>query len=772
MVAAERRLATRETADWRPAPVAEPIARSRAAGSLAADGAVVLALLAACNLAVSWHGLLAGRLFVLAFVLLVPGALVCSLTGLRPREVSVRIAWCLGASMLVAMLLGLAGSLVLPHLGVARPLRAVPLLAGLDVVVLALLAAAALARRAPLEFVFQGRFPSAGEVRDAAVAALLPIAAAAGAERLDNGHGAAVSLAVLAAVGAALVGLFVLAEHLPARSFGLVLYGATAAALLLSSMRTAHPFGFDIQTEYQVFASTLHHGAWHVPPSGNAYAAMLSITVLPSVLSASSGVSPVELFKLLYPLVFAIFPVLVFVTASRRFSRRAALVGAIVVVVQGLFAADMTGLARQEIGLVYFGLFVVTAFDRSLPRHWRQLGAAVAVAGMAISHYSTAYFAAIVLLGGFLAYRLARLLWRSPREPAVLTTPLVAASLGLVVVWNVVVTRSTKNVANVVHSLSASGLGLLPGGSGSSLLQRFLTADVSPSVSAGRFATLATRSFHQHAPWLHPYPTRITARYPVTAAHVPGSGAGSGGLGIAMGDAATAAAEALLVVTVLGVLVWAWRSRRAPWRGELAASALACLVLVGLLRVSGTLASLYNAPRALVQAAPLLSLGIAAACSWLFARQRLVRTVALGATVAGLCLLFVSNVGLADLAFGGAPDLLANSGEGYQRYDITDADVASAGWVVRHQAIGQIVYADIYASLQIYEHAHPAGLVQTVIPTVLEPGALVYASSTNVVEGTARSQVGGGFAVYRFPSAFLHRVKDVVFTTGTTEVYR
>lgn len=55
---------------------------------------------------------------------------------------------------------------------------------------------------------------------------------------------------------------------------------------------------------------------------------------------------------------------------------------------------------------------------------------------------------------------------------------------------------------------------------------------------------------------------------------------------------------------------------------------------------------------------------------------------------------------------------------------------------------------------------------------VIEPGAYAFASSTNVLDGTARSLVDGDFAVYHLPSAFLRRVKNVLLSMGTTEVYR
>jgi uncharacterized membrane protein len=738
--------------------------RNNLEGSLA-----VLVLLALFNASALYQATFAGRLFVLGFLLIIPGTVVLSLTTARPREASVRVAWALGISMLVVMLVGLVESLVLPHFGVAKPLRARPLLIGVDLVVVSVLLIGR--RRDPMDFLFHDARPTSGDVLLAVLLALLPLGAVGGAERLDNLGQGSLSVAVLIAGAVVLAGLLLGGERLRQRTVTLSLFSVSASFVLLSSMRSTHPYGFDIQTEFQVFTSTLHRGAWQVPSNGNAYASMLSITVLPAALSALSGTSPVYLFKFLYPFVFAVLPVLTYIAAQRVFPRRAALVGPVILIGQGLFAADIGGLARQEVGLLYFGLLVVSALDPSLERHWRQAGVTVAMAAMAVTHYSTAYFATIVLVGGYVLTLVMRALGGQGGRRGSLSMSVVAVSVAAVLLWNVVITHSAGDLANVAAALGTSGLALLPGTGGESFIQRFLNSTVATQVSLKSFVTLTTHYYHTTAPYLHPYPATVTSHYPVQGVTVPGSAAGSGLVPSVVYYGATVWAELFLVVTVIGIFGFTWRGRQGRPGRDVAALALSCLVLVGLLRVSKTLSTLYGAARALVDAAPLFSIGIALVCSWLFSRRRPVGRLLLGATSAGLLLLLFVNSGLSDLTFGGRPDLFTNGGEAYQRYYFTDADIASAGWVVRHQRPGQIVYADIYGGLQMWEFAHINGLVTTVIPSVIEPGAYVYGSSTNVVDGSTRSAIGTEYATYRFPAAFLRDVKDLVFTTGTTEVF-
>jgi len=731
--------------------------------------AFVTTLLLLFNIFSLYRGTLAGRLYVLGFLLLVPGALLLSLVPARPKELSVRVAWALGTSLLILMLLGLIESLVLPVLGITAPLRTAPLLVGVDLVVL--LALVAGRGRDPLDFLLRGATPSTRDLLVATGAALLPVAAVAGAERLNNARGGSLTVAVMVVGAMLLLGVLIGADRVQARTVSLTLFATTASFLLLSSMRSTHPYGYDIQSEFQVFSSTLQTGVWHIPANGNAYASMLSITILPTVLSILSGTSSIYLFKFFYPVVFAIFPVLIYVTAARLFPRRPAFVGATVVIVQGLFVADITGLARQEIGLLYFGLLVVSAFDPALSHRWRQAGVVLSMSAMAVSHYSSAYFATIVLVGGYILALASRLITRYRTRPLVISGPVVALGILPVVLWNVVITRSAGNISNVVGNLATRGLGLLPGTTSQSLVHRFLNAILTPQVGVRSFVALAIAHYRKAAPFIHPYPSNLTSHYPVHPVAVSGAVA-SGELVHLFGNAGTIGAELLLLLIVLSVLTFAWRTRENSALREVATLALACLALVGILRVSSTLSSLYDASRGLVQAAPLFSVGIALVCSWMFSRSKVVATSLLAITSAVLMLLLFTNSGLLDLASGGAPDTFTNRGEAYQRYYITDADIASAQWVVDHQRPGQVVYADVYAALQIWEFNHINGLETTVIPQVIEPEALVYASSTNIVDGTTRSLIGNDFSIYTFPRAFLDNVKDVVFTTGDTEVFQ
>jgi uncharacterized membrane protein len=275
--------------------------------------------------------------------------------------------------------------------------------------------------------------------------------------------------------------------------------------------------------------------------------------------------------------------------------------------------------------------------------------------------------------------------------------------------------------------------------------------------------------------YIHPYPASVTSKYPIAAGtvttavrHVPAIA----GKVISNGQAVLN--ELVLLLLAIGVITLLLRERtlKAPERAELAAFALGCAVLLAVLRFSGTISQLYNAPRGQVQGAPLLGVATALVATWLFERRH-AGVIYVAGFAGALSLMLFADSGFADFALTGkGVDTISNSGEAYQENDITAADVASAEWVVaHHRPKGVITYTDVYGELQIYRYSHLDGVVTAITPDVLEPNSWIYATSTNIVYDTVRDAVGDGQVTTKLPTAFLNRETNLVFTTGTTRIY-
>jgi len=104
---------------------------------------------------------------------------------------------------------------------------------------------------------------------------------------------------------------------------------------------------------------------------------------------------------------------------------------------------------------------------------------------------------------------------------------------------------------------------------------------------------------------------------------------------------------------------------------------------------------------------------------------------------------------------------------------MTGPDLAAASWVDQNAPIGQFIYADHYAQLQLDTVAGPSrsGVFDAITPETLDQHAWVYATSVNLKDDIVRSLVGSNVTSYAFPSRFLNSNYDVVYTNGSSEVF-
>lgn len=253
-----------------------------------ADGVVLLiplALLALLALLVPVHNSWAAQFLLVLLLLTVPGVILLRALRIPGRAVASFPVYVPCASLVVLLGSGLAVDLVGQADRVADPLRPWPLLAGLELICLILLAASA---NAPSDVTIPWRDMS--RPGRTVLPLLLPLAAAAGALRLNSDRGNDVALIALGACVLVTIAVLIYAEKLDVSLVAVVLYAVGLAMLWSFSLRGASVYGFDISDEYYIFQHTVASGIWHPGHADNAYAAMLSTTVLPAELHAIAGV--------------------------------------------------------------------------------------------------------------------------------------------------------------------------------------------------------------------------------------------------------------------------------------------------------------------------------------------------------------------------------------------------------------------------------------------------------------------------------------------------
>ncbi len=714
------------------------------------------------------HTVLAAQVVMLAFMLIVPGLLLLDCAKVRPHSGPLRVAYCVATSVVLLMMIGLAASVALPGLGIVRPLSRVPIVVIVDCLVLILVWFAA-RRHDPIDAALDS-LPSS-QLLICGLLGALPLAAIAGAGLLNNGSTSHVAIATAAISTTVLVGLMMFGRRGPAVYLPVGLFAVALAAAWAYSMRSSHLFGFDIQQEIQAFNATMRPAAWSIPRDGNPYAAMLSITALPALLAQVSGVSGVMLFKVVYPLLFALVPVVVYEVAARWAPRAAAFGAAALTIALPQFAGQLPAIARQEIALLIFATMIAFAFDTTISIRIRKTALLVGAVGLSVAHYSTAYATVAALVIAHFVYEGVRF-WRNHEHHGVLTFRIVLVFAAVVLVWNVVITDSSQNLSLFVRNAKARGAEILPNARDGSLTDRWLTGNTVKPIGAYEFYGRAKGYYVDQNRFLNFYPRELQQQYPPVDTKVQQNAEIVPGVKTVTSLLRISTTQLMLVFTGVGTIWFLWKRRTntVPVLTEFAALAIAFLSFLAFMRVSGVAAEAYNQERAQLHAAVLLSVGLATTLGWGMHRYRRTAT-AFAALVVGVT--FAASAGLTSLVGGGdISPTLANRGEAYERFVIADAERSAARWLDAHRQPKSIIFTDRYGKLRLWGSSQITSVFDSATPGTIDRGAFVFASRTNVVERRGRGQINEFSGSYRFPLPFLDRTKSVLYANTASRIYR
>jgi uncharacterized membrane protein len=701
----------------------------------------------------------------LLLLLTVPGFALLRAARVRAEAVRGFPLYIPCASIAVIMAAGLSVDLIGPELGVARPLRTVPLAVTICALCAALIVVG-LWRPTP---------SLVSDVRDLklwrAWPLLLPVAAWIGAMRLSHGHGPAVAIATVTATGVALmVGVWRL-KHWTRAQILLLIFGSALALMWGFTLRGHFVYGFDITGEYQTFLHVVRAGRWHASHPNDAYGAMLSLTIFPSTLVAMTGASPLLVLKAIFPFLFALFPVGVYLLAERVLARRFAYLGVLFILVQAYFFQQLPAIARQEIALLFFVCLVFAMLDLRLARNSRIVLLAVFGIGLVLSHYGTAYLTIAVLATALILELARRRLL--PRMGSTALAPLAITVAILSVgsaIWYQPVTDSAQNLSQFFSDVRNQGLAPLPDASGS-VLHAYLAGNVATRISGARFTTLAHNDYAKKRPYVHPLPQAYERSFGLRDAAVPGARVRSHPAVRALDAEQVLVAELANVLAAIGALILWLRRRGDPTSRTVAVLGVATLLFLVVVRMSGTASNDYNQERAFLQAMVPLAICMA----WTLQRGsrygRAGRTLA-GAFAVALGLTFLTTSSLrGPLVGGGTLTNLANQGEDYERYYVSAPEIAAARWVNDAAPPGEIVSADRYGALRLLGATNRVDAVlPDLTPPTIDRHAWIYADTANFVGHRARGAEGSQYALYAWPD-FIGEFWNLVYTNGSAGVY-
>lgn len=196
-------------------------------------------------------------------------------------------------------------------------------------------------------------------------------------------------------------------DKIPNKIYPIIILILGISLQLVFALRSNHILGSDVHTEYYIFQQTFNNGRWPVVGNDNILNSCLSISILPTIYQSFLNINSEYLFKLLYPLIFSIAPIVVYLISKKYISNPYAFLTSIFFMSQTYFL--FSGLSPRTIfAILFFALAIGILFFDKLSEFNRKLLFIIFSAGCIISHYATTYIFFIALLltwAGFLIFR-------------------------------------------------------------------------------------------------------------------------------------------------------------------------------------------------------------------------------------------------------------------------------------------------------------------------------------------------------------------------------
>jgi len=217
------------------------------------------------------------------------------------------------------------------------------------------------------------------------------------------------------------------------RFFMVVIGSLTLSLLLSATLASENLSGWDIHQEFYIFQQVLGSGAWH-PEIGQGellrYNSVLSIGILPAILSIISSVDGVRIFEIIYPVIFSIVPIVLYKIYRKFLDPQAAFLSVFLFMSYPGFYEEITSIGKQEVAELLLVLLLLAMLSMKITNS--RSGSVLTIlltVGLVTAHYSLAYIYLLVLICSIVVSRFSR------RAEALGNTGTVLLSFVMVLCW-------------------------------------------------------------------------------------------------------------------------------------------------------------------------------------------------------------------------------------------------------------------------------------------------------------------------------------------------
>ena len=730
------------------------------------------------------------------FLILIPGFLLMLAIKVKKLGFWEYLVYVISLSISFSMFSGAVIDLVLPLIKITKPLEVMPLLLSYDFFLLIILI---IAYKRNDKIFLRVKLPRFDLLNKAffILPLLFPIMSYAGAESLNNLGSSYLSTSLIFLIAIFMICLVLLRKRLNENIYPWAIFVISIALLFMYSQRGLHVSGWDIQSEYGVFMQTSDGLFWNLAQATQAYYAMLSITIFPTLVSILAKVSGEVIFKTIIQILFSFVPLTIYLLFKKFSDKAIAFVSVFYFISQGQFLEQMPTLARQEIAFIFFGASLLVFFNKNIS--WIKKNVLFLIFGcsLAVSHYSTAYVAVTVFVVSFCAIsvlksNLAKTIFSKISLNLKLKSKLKKRpgfgigifTLGLIILfnylWTFQVTHSSDNIVSVVGNVYRN----LSAGSG----------DLFRSVEANKAIWDVGVNFDYTLNDLRNY-VKETADYYALKQQNTNLYSGSAVSQYSIQDIPPDSISQIssrssiafyvvlefskkiikifLLVGLLYFVILIVKSNYSTFPIEYLVMSIVFIFLSSLLILIPNISADYNFIRLYQQALMILALPTIIGGTILF--RKIFDTHSIFIICIIVTVIFMNSSGFSTQILGGSNPLLQlnNFGTRYEKDLTHDGEIYGARWLSLNKSGDSYLYADEIASMRLetYGGFVHNNLRSDVIPQAMDEKAYVYLNYQNTLGREYRTYRGWDLR-FNYPNKFLDENKDLIYSNGYSEIYK
>jgi uncharacterized membrane protein len=318
------------------------------------------------------------------YLLLIPGVLILRILKIHGLSDIYTILYSVGLSITTIMLIGFFMNMIYPLIGILNPISQLYSIITINSVIILLCIAS---------YIRDKDFSSTSYLKTEDILSpwilslsIIPFLSIFG-PYLVNYYNNDLIQVILILIIALLLPLSI--KRIPKKFYPYTLFIIGLSLLFHTSLISSYVWGQDVSNELYLSSIVLTNSIWNITIHDD-YNAMLSLVILPPLFSLISNISLVWIYKIVFPAIFALVPVGLYLVFKKQTNSTIAFFSSYFFMSIYTFYNVLPALGRQEIAEVFFMLLILLFLSQNIREPKKSILIIIFGASMVISHYSTA----------------------------------------------------------------------------------------------------------------------------------------------------------------------------------------------------------------------------------------------------------------------------------------------------------------------------------------------------------------------------------------------